>query len=41
MPKDTKKEVKKCFPLYTTAQSNAYKEQVKVSLPLPRNKAKL
>lgn len=30
MPKESKKEVKKTYPLYTTAQSNAYKEQVKV-----------
>ena len=32
MPKDSKKEVKKVFPLHTTAQSNAYKEQLKVPL---------
>ena len=38
MPKDTKKEVKKVFPLQTTAQSNAYKEQVKVLFLLRRDK---
>lgn len=32
MPKDAKKEVKKVFPLLTTTQSNAYKEQVKVMI---------
>jgi len=41
MPKETKKEVKKSFPLYTTAQSNAYKEQVKVDIPSLRNKERL
>ena len=30
MPKDAKKELKRGFPLYTTSQSNAYKEQVGV-----------
>jgi hypothetical protein len=38
MPKDTKKEVKKVFPLTTTAQSDAYKQQLKVSLFLFRDK---
>jgi hypothetical protein len=31
--------VKKAYPLETTQQSNAYKEQVKVTLHLPRKKA--
>jgi len=41
MPKETKKEVNKSFPLFTTAQSNAYKEQVKVDIPSLRNKERL
>ena len=39
MPKETKKEVKKVFPLHTTSQSNAYKEQLKVTPLKLRNKA--
>lgn len=31
MGKESKKEMKKGFPLLTTAQSNAYKEQVNVT----------
>lgn len=38
MPKDAKKEVKKVFPLLTTTQSNAYKEQVKVMISRYRKK---
>lgn len=40
MSKATKKEPKKVFQLLTTMQSNAYKEQVKVSCVLYRKKGK-
>lgn len=40
MPKDTKKDAKKGFPLLTTAQSNAYKEIVGVLIISCRNKEK-
>jgi hypothetical protein len=39
MPKEAKKEVKKAFPLENTQQSNAYKQQVKVTDVLSRKKA--
>ena len=38
MGKETKKDHKKGFPLQTTPQSNAYKQQVNVYPQLSRNK---
>lgn len=38
MPKEAKKEAKKAFPLENTQQSNAYKQQVKVTRVLLRKR---